>query len=112
MEPGHLGRGLPASSGHALVGGLVGAGLIAGGAGAINWGGLGGRHPVRRRRALAGLAISPPLGALGGFLAFAGYDAAGAARRALARTGAGRSGRRRQRWRSATAPTTRRSPSA
>ncbi|MGZ5348165.1 MAG: anion permease, partial [Solirubrobacterales bacterium] len=38
--------GLPSSSGHALVGGLVGAGLVDGGLDAINWGGLDGLHPV------------------------------------------------------------------
>src|SRR5512133_806562 len=38
--------GLPSSSGHALVGGLVGAGLLQGGADAIRWGGLDGIHPV------------------------------------------------------------------
>jgi inorganic phosphate transporter, PiT family len=39
-------RGLPSSSGHALVGGLVGAGLLEGGVDAIRWGGLDGWHPV------------------------------------------------------------------
>ena len=34
-------RGLPASSGHALVGGLIGAGAVAGGAGIIQWRTLG-----------------------------------------------------------------------
>jgi PiT family inorganic phosphate transporter len=34
-------RGLPSSSGHALLGGLVGA-LAAGGANAVNWGGFDG----------------------------------------------------------------------
>ena len=39
-------RGLPSSSAHALVGGLVGAALAAGGRGAVNWGGLDGWRPV------------------------------------------------------------------
>ena len=56
--------GLPSSSGHALVGGLVGAALVAGGGGAVNWGGLDGIHPVGVIGACAALAISPLLGAL------------------------------------------------
>ena len=38
-------RGLPSSSGHALVGGLV-ARVLEGGVDAIRWGGLDGWHPV------------------------------------------------------------------
>ncbi len=57
--------GLPSSSGHALVGGLVGAALVEGGTNAVQWGGLDGWHPVGVFGALIGLAISPPLGALG-----------------------------------------------
>jgi PiT family inorganic phosphate transporter len=49
-------RGLPASSGHALVGGLVGAGLAAGSV--INWNGVA--------KTLVALAVSPLLGALAG----------------------------------------------
>jgi PiT family inorganic phosphate transporter len=59
--------GLPSSAGHALVGGLVGAALVAGGAGAVRWGGLEGIHPVGVLGACAALAISPPLGALAAF---------------------------------------------
>ena len=70
-------RGLPASSGHALVGGLVGAGLIAGGTDAINWGSLGGGHPDGVAGVLVGLAISPPLGALAGFIAIRGLRRGG-----------------------------------
>ena len=62
-------RGLPASSGHALVGGLVGAGAAAGGASAINWGGFDGWHPVGVLGTLVALAISPVIGALAGFVA-------------------------------------------
>jgi inorganic phosphate transporter, PiT family len=61
--------GLPSSSGHALVGGLVGAGLAEGGLHAVNWGGLDGWHPVGVFGTLIALGISPPLGALGALLA-------------------------------------------
>lgn len=57
-------RGLPSSSGHALVGGLVGAGLLEGGADAIRWGGLDGWHPVGVFGTLIALAVSPVLGAI------------------------------------------------
>jgi inorganic phosphate transporter, PiT family len=60
--------GLPSSSGHALVGGLVGAGLVEGGLNAINWGGMDGLHPVGVFGTLIALAISPVLGALGGLV--------------------------------------------
>jgi inorganic phosphate transporter, PiT family len=61
-------RGLPSSSGQALVGGLVGAALAEGGIHAVNWGGLQGRHPVGVFGTLISLAVSPPLGALGALL--------------------------------------------
>src|SRR5512133_730980 len=38
--------GLPSSSGHALVGGLVGASVVEGGIHAVRWGGLDGLRPV------------------------------------------------------------------
>ena len=60
--------GLPSSSGHALIGGLVGAALVAGGVGAVRWGGLDGIHPVGVLGACVALAVSPPLGALAGFV--------------------------------------------
>lgn len=60
--------GLPSSSGHALVGGLVGAAVLAGGANAVRWGGLDGIHPVGVLGACIALAVSPPLGALAGLL--------------------------------------------
>ena len=60
--------GLPSSSGNALVGGLVGAALIEGGTGAVNWGGFDGLRPVGVIGALVALAISPPLGALGALI--------------------------------------------
>jgi PiT family inorganic phosphate transporter len=54
--------GLPSSSGHALVGGLVGAALAEGGADAVLWGGFDGLHPVGVAGTLVALAISPVLG--------------------------------------------------
>ena len=54
--------GLPSSSGHALVGGLVGAALLEGGTNAINWGGLDGIHPDGVFGTLIALAVSPVLG--------------------------------------------------
>ena len=56
--------GLPSSSGHALVGGLVGAALAEGGADAVLWGGFDGLHPVGVVGTLVALAISPVLGGL------------------------------------------------
>jgi PiT family inorganic phosphate transporter len=74
--------GLPSSSGHALVGGLVGAGLLQG-AGSVNWGGFEGVRPVGVIGVLVALAISPLLGLLAGAVA----DSAGrrATRRATIR---------------------------
>ena len=66
--------GLPSSSGHALVGGLVGAaiadGVMTGSAGldAVNWGGFNGWHPTGVFGVLIALLISPPLGFIGAFL--------------------------------------------
>jgi len=60
--------GLPSSSGHALVGGLVGAALVEGGINAVNWGGFDGWHPVGVFGTLIALAAAPPLGALGALL--------------------------------------------
>ena len=61
--------GLPSSSGHALVGGLVGAALVAGGTEAILWGGIEGGHPVGVLGTLAALAVAPVLGALAALVA-------------------------------------------
>jgi inorganic phosphate transporter, PiT family len=71
--------GLPSSSGHALVGGLVGAALAEGGLGAVQLGGLDGIHPVGVFGTLIALAVSPPLGALAALLVIRGL------RRALRR---------------------------
>ncbi len=52
--------GIPSSSSHALVGGLVGAALVESGIGVIKWAGLG--------KVIAALLISPPIGLLIGYL--------------------------------------------
>lgn len=59
--------GLPSSSAHALVGGLVGAAFADSGAGAINWGGMEGLRPVGLAGVLIALAVSPLLGLGFGF---------------------------------------------
>ncbi|HEX5924002.1 MAG TPA: inorganic phosphate transporter [Baekduia sp.] len=56
--------GLPSSSGHALVGGLVGVALTVGGAGAVRWGGIEDWRPVGALGTLVALAVSPLLGEL------------------------------------------------
>ncbi|MFN8132406.1 MAG: inorganic phosphate transporter [Solirubrobacteraceae bacterium] len=61
-------RGLPSSSGHALVGGLVGAAIAEGGVHAVNWGGFDGWHPVGVIGTLVVLLISPVIGFVVGFL--------------------------------------------
>ncbi len=62
-------RGLPSSSGHALVGGLAGSALAEGGVDAVQWGGLQGWRPVGVLGVLFALAVSPPLGLAFGFAA-------------------------------------------
>jgi PiT family inorganic phosphate transporter len=54
--------GLPSSSAHALIGGLVGSALAEAGAAAVNWGGLDGWKPTGVLGVLIALAISPLLG--------------------------------------------------
>jgi PiT family inorganic phosphate transporter len=61
-------RGLPSSSGHALVGGLLGAALAAGGPDAVNWGGFDGWHPVGVIGTLVALVVSPIVGFAVGFV--------------------------------------------
>ena len=67
-------RGLPSSSGHALVGGLVGAavadGILSGHSGlqSVQWGGFDGWHPTGVIGVLVALFISPPLGFAFAFL--------------------------------------------
>src|SRR5690606_29334656 len=46
--------GIPSSSSHALIGGLVGAGIAKAGVGAVVWGGVG--------KTAAGIVLSPLLG--------------------------------------------------
>lgn len=75
--------GLPSSSGQALVGGLVGAALLEGGADAVQWGGFDGLHPVGVVGTVVALAISPPLGALAAMVAIRALRRA--ARRATTR---------------------------
>lgn len=60
--------GLPSSSAHALVGGLVGAAVVSSGLGSVHWGGMEGLHPVGLAGVLVALAISPVLGLGLGFL--------------------------------------------
>ena len=64
--------GLPSSSGHALIGGLVGAAVVEGGAHAVDWGGFDGWHPVGVAGTLVALAISPLLGGLAAWLVIRG----------------------------------------
>ena len=59
--------GLPSSSGHALVGGLVGAALVEGGLDAVSWGGIESGRPVGVFGTLIALAVSPILGGLAAF---------------------------------------------
>jgi PiT family inorganic phosphate transporter len=56
--------GLPSSSGHALVGGLVGAALYSGGVDAVRWGGMDGLRPVGVWGTVTALAVSPLVGAV------------------------------------------------
>jgi PiT family inorganic phosphate transporter len=60
-------RGLPSSSGHALVGGLVGAALAEGGTAAVNWGGFDGWRPVGVIGTVVALAVSPVIGGIAAF---------------------------------------------
>lgn len=59
--------GLPSSSGHALVGGLVGAALVDGGLSAVRWGGIESGRPAGVFGTLIALAVSPVLGGLAAF---------------------------------------------
>lgn len=55
---------LPSSSGHALVGGLVGPAVVDGGWPAVDWGGIVHWRPVGVFGILIALAVSPVLGGL------------------------------------------------
>ncbi|HZP30182.1 MAG TPA: inorganic phosphate transporter [Acidimicrobiia bacterium] len=61
-------RGLPSSSGHALVGGLAGAALVDAGVHAVRWGGVtSGLRPVGVIGSLVALAVAPVAGFVAGF---------------------------------------------
>lgn len=60
--------GLPSSSSHALVGGLVGGALVSSGMDAVNWGGMSGMRPSGVLGVLFVLAASPLIGALAGLV--------------------------------------------
>ena len=108
-------RGLPSSSGHALLGGLVGAALAEGGTGSVNWGGFDGIKPVGVLGVAAVLTIAPVRRLRGRARRRPRRcDRGRAAKhpaRARARCAPGNGSCRRV-SRSATAPTTRRRPSA
>jgi PiT family inorganic phosphate transporter len=76
-------RSLPSSSGHALLGGLVGAALAEGGTDAVNWGGFDGIKPVGVWGVVVVLALAPIFGFLAGLVV--NRAARGAARRATTR---------------------------
>lgn len=61
-------RGLPASSGHGLVGGMVGAAMVSGGADSIVWGSPFSFPPRGVGGALASLALAPIVGFMAGLL--------------------------------------------
>jgi inorganic phosphate transporter, PiT family len=61
-------RALPSSSGHALLGGLVGAAIAEGGAGSVNWGGFDGIKPVGVLGVMGVLALAPLFGFLAGLV--------------------------------------------
>lgn len=60
-------RGLPSSSGHALVGGLVGAAVATTGIDGVNWGGFSGWRPSGVFGVLIALAVSPVVGLVFGW---------------------------------------------
>jgi len=55
-------RGLPSSSGHALLGGLAGAAVADGGWATLHWGGFDGVRPVGMGGVLVVLALAPVIG--------------------------------------------------
>jgi PiT family inorganic phosphate transporter len=61
-------RGVPSSSGHALVGGLVGAALVDAGSDAVRWGGFDGWRPAGVTSVVVALAVSPMIGFAAGYL--------------------------------------------
>jgi PiT family inorganic phosphate transporter len=71
--------GIPSSSSHALIGGLVGTALATAGLDAVNWGGFDGLRPVGVLGVLVVLATSPAVGAIAALVVLRVY------RRALRR---------------------------
>jgi PiT family inorganic phosphate transporter len=61
-------RGLPSSSGHALLGGLVGAAVAVHGRGAVNWGGMDGLVPSGVIGVAIVLTLAPVFGGAAGFV--------------------------------------------
>jgi PiT family inorganic phosphate transporter len=59
--------GLPSSSGHALLGGLVGAAVVEGGPDAVQWGGFDGLRPTGVIGVAVVLALAPLAGLLAGY---------------------------------------------
>lgn len=59
-------KGLPSSSSHALVGGLLGAAVMAAGVGAVNWGGFDGVRPTGVIGVSVAMAVAPLLGLAAG----------------------------------------------
>lgn len=57
-----LSRGVPSSSSHALVGGLAGSSIAAGGWNAVRWGGWGFGGPIGLLGVLLALVVAPVLG--------------------------------------------------
>lgn len=78
-------RGLPSSSGHALLGGLVGAALVIGGSSGVHWGGFDGLRPVGVIGVAVVLTVAPVAGLAAGFLLDRGSRRLG--RRATRRVG-------------------------
>jgi Phosphate/sulphate permeases len=62
-------RGFPASSGHALLGGLIGAAIAQGGVHRVHWGGFRGLRPDGVLGVMAVLALAPVVGFAAGFVA-------------------------------------------
>jgi PiT family inorganic phosphate transporter len=61
-------RGLPSSSGHALLGGLVGAAILGAGTGGVQWGGFDGPTPVGVIGVAVVLTVAPAAGLVAGWL--------------------------------------------
>ncbi|MGZ4676594.1 MAG: anion permease [Acidimicrobiia bacterium] len=62
-------RGLPSSSGHALLGGLVGAAILTSGSSGVQWGGFDGATPVGVIGVVVVLTLAPVVGLGAGWVA-------------------------------------------